>query len=216
MRGSGLFTEPGNFTNFMAILYAAYLYYSNLCLKNIDQKFTYLILTLLILSFSVFGFVFALLIVSYHFIKIDFFKKLLLILVGALFVLLFVAPYIYSRFNSGISESYTYILFVALIDLLFNRDLLEHFIGFGLFLPVQHSGVVINDFTQILYLYYTTGIFGVIAYLSLLAWFWSKAQFKLEALLFIIIACLCKLALSYIAYIFLHLILIKSNGIKTR
>lgn len=201
IRAAGLYSEPGTFATFLFLIY---LTYKSIYCANREGKgggigrFDLLVITSIVCSFSIFGFVFVFLYLLFS-LFIAWRKFILLSPVLVSFALLVFDTYIYPRFFGGISTD-TGLGFRSEGMLIYSERVSETpyliFFGSGFFsdYSIYSPSIVWNDLGLFFSLLMLVGLVGVGAIFFMFCLVLGKLKFY--DFLLIIVLCLSKISLS--------------------
>lgn len=162
-RASGFYIEPGTYATFLAPVIAIYSRYYNI---SILSKFIFILaLISLFISFSIFGFIFFIIIIIFNpLINIKFkFTLLIVLILGAY-------NYIIWRFidkvNLGGGSGFELrIDFLMNMYHIFSGNIINLMFGVGLLSADNSLNLAINDSTLLLYILYSCGIIGFLLFI---------------------------------------------------
>ncbi|MDB6367013.1 hypothetical protein PH242_04795 [Photorhabdus bodei] len=186
-RASALTLEPGTYANYL------FLTYITCKILEMDNKPITILTTLsLIMTFSVFGFLFSLAIVFNEFLKSN--KKVfyLIFLVLIAFYLIYhlkIDDYLFSRFIQRQDGSLN--IKIIAIEHYINSDIITKLMGSGL---GNTNGLLIRDSTLLFNYIYTSGLIGLIIIIIILG------LTKKKHLLLILTLFISKIDYTYVLY----------------
>lgn len=197
IRATGLFNEPGTYSTYTFLLFLIYRYFkTKFFVSNKLEKFDYLVLLSVFLTFSVFGMIFNMIFITSFFLKENLTRKIKVLIISLPVVFVVFTNYILVRFtgsNNGLDFR------GEIIDYYFDTILLNDFhtlFGYSIFIDL-------NSFFNVSFSWNDVGLgfnfllsFGIVGCLFILLFILNKTSRK--KYLFLLILFLSKLSITTI------------------